>query len=419
MMILKIPFLLSLLINALFASNLLVGQQHYFATKVPKNCSIYEQNRFVYNVLHDAYLWSDETPHDPSLIKRYRSPESLLYALRNSEDRYSYIEPLQSADDFFLKGRFNNFGFIPFLTTLKDQRSAFIVGYVYPDSPAYYAGLRRGAIITEIDHILVTPNNLHHIDQLLKEKRGVDFVFWRDHQRYQKRVKKYTYNVKTISKPHIYQLGDRRVGYLVLSDFMSSKIGELRGYFAMLKRKNIDELILDLRYNGGGDVAMANYIASAIAGEALANRIAEYTHYNEKYSQFNSTLFFRDLPPERVFNLKRIFLLTTKETCSASERLIHNLKAYPQEIEVVQIGQKTCGKPYGFYGAAIFCNKVLLAINTIAQNSNQEEIDIEGITPTCVVEENFMQPLGDKNENYLKEALYYINSGHCQEYIQQ
>ena len=412
-MILKPLFFLFIFNQLLLGSNPLIDNQYYFSTKIPQNCSLYEQKKFVYNVLHDSYLWNEQTPRTPALINRYPSPESLLYALRNKKDKYSYIEPLQEADNFFRQGRFNNFGFIPFLTTLQDQRTAFIVGYVYPNSPAYHAGLRRGVIITEIDHQKITSNNLRHIDQRLKSRRKAHFLFWKNHQQYQKTIKKYTYPVKTISKPHLYQLDNKRIGYLVLSDFMASKIGELRGYFSTLKRKHINELILDLRYNGGGDVAMANYIASAIGGNNLANRVSEYTHYNSKYAQLNSTLFFKNLPSEHVLNLKRVFIFTTKETCSASERLIHNLKAYNDTIEVIQIGGRTCGKPYGFYGAAVFCNKVLLTVNTIAQNSNQEAINTKGIIPTCEVKENFTQPLGDREENFLKEAFYYIKHGDC------
>ena len=82
-------------------------------------------------------------------------------------------------------------------------------------------------------------------------------------------------------------------------------------------------------------------------------------------------------------------------------------------MEVIQIGQQTCGKPYAYNSVGIFCNKALFLINTKAQNSDNEMISQNGLSPTCLVADNIYKNFGDQEENSLKEALNYVVNNQC------
>ena len=399
-------------VKRVLKKDVVVNEKQFFSVKVPESCSIREQNRYVYNVLHDSYLWSDRVLTDASLIETSTSPRDLLESLRDEGDHFSYIMDLSKADTFFGEGRYTNYGFIPFLITQENQKLALVVAFIYPNSPANRAGMRRGDIITHLDGKEISEGNIESLYRLLKKSHSVKFTLVKNGKRYTKTLSKYSYKVKTVSKSHIYLLKDRKVGYLLLSDFIKCSTAELDGLFRKFKERNISELILDLRYNGGGDVRIANHLASLIGGYNTANKVSEYMYFNDKYSNLNKTTYFESYNPEQL-NLKRLFVLTSARTCSASERVIHNLKASATNMEIIQIGKKTCGKPYGYEGVGVFCNKVLFAINTSSTNSDEHELYTDGIEPTCDVDDDMFRSLGDKDEAMLKEALYYVKHDRC------
>jgi len=383
----------------------------FYAVKAPKSCSVKNQKDYVYKALHDSYLWRDETLFLDS-TDRYSSPEELLSALKNQNDFFSHIIDFKKANGFFGNGRFYNFGFIPFLVELKSGKEALAVGFVYPNSPAQNAGLKRGDIITKIDKTRTTALNLKRIQKKLQNDKRVTFTFWDKGKRHKKRVIKYGYGVHTISNVKIFHIKNKKVGYMVLSDFIPSQKDEIDRLFGKFKSAKVDELIVDLRYNGGGDTTTADHLASLIGGTNLSNKVSTNYLFNAKYSNLNYTSYFEDYNKNQL-NLNRLIVITSKRTCSASEQLIKNLKASGNNMEIIQVGQQTCGKPYAYNSLGIFCNKALFLINTKAQNSDNEMISPNGLYPTCQVSDNIYKSLGDKEENSLKEALYYIVNNQC------
>jgi C-terminal processing protease CtpA/Prc len=389
----------------------LSNENHFYAVKAPSSCSIKNQNQYLYEAMHDSYLWSNSVPILDS-IDHYSSPEELLKMIRDENDLFSHIVDLKKVNRFFGLGRYNNFGFIPFLIQLKNGKEALGVVFVYPNSPAQRAGMKRGDIITQVDNISTQASNLERIKKKLKKQKQLTFTFWKKRKRYKKRIIKYDYAVHTISHVKIYHIEDKKIGYMVFSDFIPSKEEEIDRIFKQFKSAQIDDLILDLRYNGGGDMNVARHLSSLIGGAYVNNRI--FTHYlfNSKYAHLNYTTHFKEFGHNQL-NLNRLFIITSKRTCSASEQLILNLRASDNQIEVIQIGQETCGKPYAYNSIGLFCDKALFLINTKAQNSDHEMISSNGLYPTCVVEDNIHKAFGDREESSLKEALYYITHNRC------
>ncbi|WP_237066535.1 S41 family peptidase [Microbulbifer guangxiensis] len=229
----------------------------------------------------------------------------------------------------------------------------------------------------------------------------------------------------------------RRVGYLLFTDHIATAESELKSAVETLAAEGIDELVLDLRYNGGGLLAIASQLAYMIAGDVpTAGRIFETLVFNDKYPEtnpvtgqplqpmpfFDTTLGFSDLPSEQplpALNLPRVFVLTGASTCSASESIINSLRGV--DLEVVQVGGTTCGKPYGFYPTDN-CGTTYFSIQFQGLNDKGFGDYPAGFTPGgtgptgvvgCGVADDFSRDLGDPAEWRLSAALNFINTGSC------
>ena len=156
------------------------------------------------------------------------------------------------------------------------------------------------------------------------------------------------------------------VGYLTFNDHIATAEQELIDAVTFLKDSNITDLVLDLRYNGGGYLDIANEMAFMIASPTAASgRTFSLQQWNDQHPSINPVTLDKLLSPrrfhdsaQRVFghrrrlalpylSLSRVYVLTTSNTCSASEAIMNGLRGI--DVEVIQIGSTTCGKPYGFY----------------------------------------------------------------------
>ncbi|KUJ82531.1 peptidase [Microbulbifer flavimaris] len=240
---------------------------------------------------------------------------------------------------------------------------------------------------------------------------------------------------------HVRVLGaamGRKVGYLLFTDHIATAESELKSAVETLAAENIDELVLDLRYNGGGLLAIASQLAYMVAGEVpTSGRVFEELVFNDKYPEtnpvtgeplqpmpfFDTTLGFSSLPNGLslpALNLQRVFVLTGASTCSASEAIINGLRGV--DVEVVQVGSTTCGKPYGFYPTDN-CGTTYFSIQFQGQNDKGFGDYPAGFTPGgtgpagvtgCQVADDFSRDLGDTAEWRLSAALSYIETGSCE-----
>ena len=204
----------------------------------------------------------------------------------------------------------------------------------------------------------------------------------------------------------------------------------------MYKRQ---DLVLDLRYNGGGYLDIANEMAFMIAGPTAASgQTFSLQQWNDQHPSINPVTG-QALSPRRFhdsaqgfsategaalpyLSLSRVYVLTTSNTCSASEAIMNGLRGI--DVEVIQIGSTTCGKPYGFYalencGTTYFTTQ-FRGVNAKGYGdysdgfspSNLAEVEGEPVTG-CAVDDDFSQPLGNENEAMLSAALNYRENGTC------
>ena len=181
--------------------------------------------------------------------------------------------------------------------------------------------------------------------------------------------------------------------------------------------------MLDLRYNGGGYLFISAQTAFMIAGNArTAGKNYEITKTNDKkpFGADDATPFYNvgsgytggvaDGQPLPSLNLRRVFILTSPGSCSASEALINGLRGI--DVEAILIGGQTCGKPYGFF-ATSNCGTTNFTIQFTGVNNKGAGDYIDGFAPTCAASDDLTKQLGDPTERQLAAALSYRNTGVC------
>jgi len=372
----------------------------------PTDCSLEGQKEFVYRVMKDVYYWYDKVPDNVDLGK-FSSLEELLDYLKYSKlDKWSWVAK-RPPYDYLEEGKYIGVG----LKLKYDREGNVRVALVYKDSPAERAGLERGDTILEI--------NGKTIEEI--EKNNLWSEIWGENEEgveVSLKVRKLSGEIKDVKMvkgvvtvqpvylTRVFDLGDKRVGYLVFLNFISPAYEPLKDAFREFKEAGVDELILDLRYNSGGYVNIADELASLISGLPKDKLFVSIVH-NDKYSEYNWAYYFVEY--EESLSLPRVIVLTTSTTCSASESVINGLKPY---IDVVTIGTTTCGKPVGMYIYS-FCDKVMEPITFEVVNVNGEGGYFDGIPPKCVAYDDLDSKLGDENEGMLKAALSYLEDGTC------
>ena len=224
-----------------------------------------------------------------------------------------------------------------------------------------------------------------------------------------------------MAQTRTFVVGTQTVGYLVLNSFsVNSAEQQLIAAVNQLKTANIKELVLDLRYNGGGFLDISNQLSWMIGGSDLAGKVYEKTICNDKnpFSLCNTADAFKQTslgfsaPNGQTLpqlGLKRVFVLTSASTCSASESLINGLAPF---LQVVRIGSTTCGKPYGFLYLSN-CGTSYAAMQLKGANSVGFGDYADGFAPTCTVADDLSKQRGDASERMLSAALGYVQTGAC------
>lgn len=328
-------------------------------------------------------------------------------------DRWSYYESTESFNRFFGDGQ--NLGYGMSVAGLEVEGRPDLplrVRYVEPLSDAATKGLLRGEQIVSIngvpastyiannDFSVLTPANPGDVLNLVVRNGGIDR------------------NVSLVASVHALTpvsgvgivtspLG-RRVGYVQVKDMISQVLSPLDAAFAQFRAQGVTEVVLDLRYNGGGLVSVGRTVASYIGGDRTAGR--DYTRllYNDQRAPFNNQTFVFENPSVAA-DLARVYILTGPRTCSASEQLINGLAPF---VTVVQIGDTSCGKPVGFLPQSNAGNTFsVVAFESVNQNNQGRYWD--GLAPTCSVADDLDHPQGSAAEGLLAAALDHADTGAC------
>ena len=377
------------------------------AQRQPINCQTSGQNLYVRDVMTELYYWYPFVPTVDPL--RFNSPEEYLEAVRHRplDNSFSYITSREANEAFFSDSQFVGLGFS---TTVRG--SDMRVLQVFEGSPAVEAGLGRGHRILEINgrtiEALVAASQLDNAFGPNQVGVEVEVAFQtREGQARRARLTKRAVTIPTVSLTRVITIDGRRVGYIFFRNFVRPSFAALDAAVTTLREANVSELVLDLRYNGGGLVDVAVHLASLITGPVTNGQVlAKYVH-NDKYRSFDEDIRFET--PENPLGLSRLFVLTTRGSASASELLINALRPY---IPVVVVGDRTYGKPVGQYSIT-FCDKVIAPVAFTIRNVADKGDYFEGIPADCTAGDDITHDLGDTAEASLAEALQVVRTGAC------
>ncbi len=412
-----------------------------------------EINDFVWKGMNSWYNWQsdvedladskdDNNASYTSFLNSYAGPEelfdNLLFNYPNT-DRFSWFVEDYEVQAQQFQGISKSFGFRLQAVIINDNNDIiFYVRYVAPNSPVSNAGIKRGDIFNAIDGVILNESNYDDIvGKLSNETIALSFVSESGGTLTFIEDKTITKDELTENPVHFKNLfndiNGKKVGYLVYNGFRSSYNDELNEAFAFFKAENIDELVLDLRLNGGGSVLTSSYLASMIYATAGTDIFAEL-RFNSKHTDQNGTYKFDNSlnvynvngdktgteAINRLNGLSQLYVLVSSSTASASEMIINGLKAF---IPVKVIGTTTFGKNVGsitlydspssdYTNESTASKSHLNAMQPIVfqiYNKLGQSDYTQGFNPDIEVKEyqfwNNILPFGDENEVVLKAAL--------------
>ena len=360
------------------------------------------------STLRDVYLWYKELP-DPSPAG-FSSPEAYLEAVRYRpvDTSYSFIANKAETDAFYSESQFIGIG----ITSRQTGPAELRIAQVFPGGPAAEAGLARGDYLLAINGRAVADLiRTGEIDSIFGANQiGVPVTLaWRSLQgtELQATITKRLVTIPTVSETAVFDLPAAQVGYVHLRNFVTPSTEALNVAFRSLVDAGANELILDLRYNGGGLVSVAQHLGGLIAGEPSRDQVFIQFVHNDKNTARNSVL---RLPvPPAALGVPRLVVIATRGTASASETIINGLRPF---MTVTVVGDTTFGKPVGQYGYD-FCDKTLFPVAFEVHNARGEGSYYDGIPADCAAADDLDHPLADSGEASVAEALHFLRTGTC------
>lgn len=372
----------------------------------PQSCDLRSQQQFIVEVMNDTYFWYDEV--ETINLDDYDSVEQTLDALKVPQDRFSYITTQEANDNFFEEGTFEGFGF---RSLISESRDSYIIGYTFTDSPSGQAGWQRTDQITAINGVtaaeIISADGLNSVLSGLNIGDTATFTLLKNNTETDYELIKAIVTMNTVLTSQVIQTENNIIGYVGLSNFIENTTDDFSDAIDALSEANISELVLDLRYNGGGRVSASRDVASLIGGNNTSGFNFSKTIHNDKYANSNSNIPYSSF--SNALDLTRVYIITTAATCSASELIINSLSPF---VEVITIGETTCGKPVGMYGKR-FCEQIILPIEFQSLNHNNEGDYFDGIFATCSETDDLSHSFGDTQESMFAEAIYHMENGSC------
>ena len=199
----------------------------------------------------------------------------------------------------------------------------------------------------------------------------------------------------------------RRIGYVFVKDMISQVGSPLATVMGSFRTQGIQELVLDLRYNGGGLVSMGGTVASYASGSPGNGQLYTRLLYNDRQSDSNQDFLFTN--PGNWAGFSTVYVLAGERTCSASEQVVNGLRGIGVTVRL--IGDTTCGKPVGFLPQDDGQGTTYSVVNFEGVNALNQGRYFDGLTPTCAVGEEFSLPFGDLNDPLLVAAAHAIDNG--------
>lgn len=396
-------------------------------------CSLRERQDWAAAQLREWYLFYETLPAslDPA---PYTSVDTYVDALTATaraqrRDRYfTYLTSIAEENAYYASGETAGFGFR--LSTNGPARRVFIAES-FEGTPALAAGIDRG---TEILAIGTSSANLRNVSDIIASEggNGVTNALGANTagttRVFQIRstagatsvvtVAKADYNLDPVSSRYGYKIlddGGKKVGYVNLRTFISTADPALRTAFAAFKTAGITEVVVDLRYNGGGLISVAETFGDLLGGNRSTSDVFDYVSFRPEKASNNTTKFFA--PQPQSIAPTKIAFIGFSGTASASELLINGFIPYLGR-NVALIGSNTYGKPVGQIALdRPQCDDRLRVVALAVQNRDRSAAYFDGLASvvqsSCQASDDVTYPLGDPREASVAAALNFLGGRSC------
>ncbi len=404
-----------------------------------------DEKRWVRSWTDELYLWYREVPNlNPD---SYSTPVDYFNVLKtpaNSssgkpKDQFHFTYSTEDWRRLAQSGVRSGYG-VQWMVVQPRPPRQVVAAYNEPDSPAWREGVARGTSVLMVDgEDLVNGANVDKLNAGLYPATANESHAFQiaDVNGTVRQVTLVSADVESAPVQNVHALNTPSgpVGYMLFNDHHAKAEAALIDKIAQLRAGGIADLVLDIRYNGGGFVDIASELAFMIAGLGpTRDQTFEKNRFNDKYPNndpvtgsalvipFHTAALGFSAPSGQLLphlDLPRLFVLTGGGTCSASESIINSLRGV--DVEVIQIGATTCGKPYGFYPRDN-CGTTYFAIQFQGVNAKGFGDYDDGFmpggagpagVPGCRAADDFGHPLGDPAEARLAAALWYRATGSC------
>jgi carboxyl-terminal processing protease len=361
----------------------------------------------------DLYLWYTQIPSSFN-AQTYADPNAIMEGLRQYStepgfsghvDKWSFAMK-QSEWDNLSSGISGDFGMSVFFLKEGDLR----VKSVERSSPAGLAGIRRGWRITKINGSTnISTSNADFVSNAVWSSANGSFTFQKpDGTSVDLTLNAANYQEHPVYLDSIYTINSKKVGYFSFNSFLGDTV-ELYNEFARVFNRfaaaGISDLIVDLRYNGGGYVNVQQKLADWLAPASANGQLMMKEQFNDKYTEFNTTDYFKK---SGSLNLSRVYFIVSHSTASASELLINNLKPF---MDVQLVGpSKTYGKPVGFFPVPVG-DWYIFPVSFRSTNKNGQGNYFNGLDLNSQVADGLDKDWGDITESCLQSALSNITTG--------
>lgn len=373
----------------------------------PRSCEVPDQNEWVLGLMQQAYLWSDDLPDVDPLA--YDSPAAMVADLRVGHDRWSRVSDRARSDALFQEGKVLGLGF----RTRRDADDRVVVATVDADTPAAAAGLVRGDVIDAIGGLTTAQIDEQSAwgDVYGESEPGVEVtlrVRAQDGRARDMVLVKDWISLDTVPETRVIQVDGRPVGYLAFATFVDTSIAALDDAFAQLRSAGVREVVVDLRYNGGGLIVVARHFMHLLVGAVAEGSVAYRVRYNDHFAEENDDRVLMRLD-QTLPHVDHVVFITTGSTLSASELLINAVSAH---VPVTIVGETTGGKPVGSRHFD-FCDSQAAPVTFRLLNADSEGDYYEGLPATCPAPDDLWHPLGSEQEASLAAALHVLATRRC------
>ena len=361
----------------------------------------------------DIYLWYSQIPSTFN-AQSYADPDGIMTAIRQYSIEPGFSTPVdkwsfgmkQTDWDNLSNGVSADFGMNVFFFKEGDLR----VKSVERSSPAGIAGIRRGWRIMKINGSTnITTSNADFISNAVWNSNSGSFTFQKpDGNSVDINLTAASYQEHPVYLDSIYSVSSKKIGYFSFNSFLGDTV-ELYNEFARVFNRfasaGVNDVVVDLRYNGGGYVSVQQKLADWLAPSSANGQLMMKEQFNDKYTSYNTTDNFQKLGS---LNLTRIYFIVSHSTASASELLINNLKPF---MDVQLIGpSKTYGKPVGFFPIPVG-DWYIFPVSFRSTNKNGQGNYFNGMDLNSQVADGLDKDWGDLSETCLQSAISNATTG--------